>query len=506
MSAIKVSELNNYIKKYIAMDYLLSDISVVGEISNLKYHTNGNIYFSLIDEKAKVDCIYTNIEDEPVLSEGDKLEIKGAVSYYELSGRIAFIVRELKNIGEGDVYGNFLKIKDKLEKEGLFKAENKKKIRRFPKSIGIITSITGAALQDILKVIKRRNSTVNIYIYPVTVQGKDSVESLLRGVKVLDAYKLDTIIIGRGGGSYEDLASFNDEELARAIFNSTTPFISAVGHEIDFTICDFVSDVRASTPSVAAELVTDNLSDVFFAMESLVNRLGLLFERRLKDSKLALMGKASIINNASPINILKRRSNNLEILKARLNSIKLTQNMEYSKYRLKNSEYRLNSIIRNRISYEVNNLNLKKEELVRNLSEDFKLKIEKLSKLGLIVNRNICSEKVLREKLRLQRLDSALDLNKLKYNLREQRFSLNKYREHLKNYVKRDISSKKILLERINNKLYAYKGDKLKAVVLSDDGNEILSISDVKIDSIIKIDLVDGSLKAVVRGKENGFI
>lgn len=263
---LSVSQLNNYIKKIIDNDFILRNSYVKGEISNLKFHSSGHIYFSLKDGYSKINCIMFKTYAEEMTfipQDGDNVILKGRVLVYQKEGTYQFYCEEIEKDGIGDLYLEFERLKNKLQKEGLFEESHKKQIPKYVRKIGVITSPTGAAIRDIINVTKRRNSAVDILIYPSLVQGDSAIPQLIRGVNYLDNRKdVDLIIIARGGGSLEELWAFNDENLARAIYNCNKPIISGVGHETDFTICDFVSDKRAPTPSAAAEIAVFNVYEL----------------------------------------------------------------------------------------------------------------------------------------------------------------------------------------------------------------------------------------------------
>ncbi|MGP1487388.1 MAG: exodeoxyribonuclease VII large subunit [Peptostreptococcus stomatis] len=273
---LEVSEVNEYIKKVFLDDPILNSVKVRGEISNFKIHSSGHVYLTLKDNKSKIRCmIYRSDYNKDLeLDNGSKIVADGYISNYVSDGSYQLYMKNVSLEGVGNLYLDFLKLKEKLDKEGLFSNYYKKPIPRFPKSIGVVTSETGAVIRDIINVISRRYPKVAIKLYPVLVQGKDSVSSLIAGINFFNLeYPVDTIIIGRGGGSLEELWSFNDEDLARAIFASSIPVISAVGHETDFTICDFVSDERAPTPSAAAEIATPNLADLLREQDLMAKRM-----------------------------------------------------------------------------------------------------------------------------------------------------------------------------------------------------------------------------------------
>ena len=273
---LEVSEVNEYIKKVFLDDPILNSVKVRGEISNFKIHSSGHVYLTLKDNKSKIRCmIYRSDYNKDLeLDNGSKIVADGYISNYVSDGSYQLYMKNVSLEGVGNLYLEFLKLKEKLDKEGLFSNYYKKPIPRFPKSIGVVTSETGAVIRDIINVISRRYPKVAIKLYPALVQGKDSVSSLIAGINFFNLeYPVDTIIIGRGGGSLEELWSFNDEDLARAIFASSIPVISAVGHETDFTICDFVSDERAPTPSAAAEIATPNLADLLREQDLMAKRM-----------------------------------------------------------------------------------------------------------------------------------------------------------------------------------------------------------------------------------------
>lgn len=277
IKTLTVSELTGYIKKVIDSDFILSNTLVKGEISNFKRHSSGHIYFSLKDDYGKINCIMfksraENLKFEP--ENGMKVVIKGKVSVYQKDGAYQLYCDEIKLEGIGELSIEFEKLKNKLDKEGLFLPSHKKPIPVYSKNVGVVTSPTGAAVRDIINVITRRNNKINIKIYPALVQGMNSAQSVIDGINYLNQVKdIDVIIVARGGGSIEELWSFNDEGLARAIYDSEKPVISAVGHETDFTIADFVSDLRAPTPSAGAEIVSLNLDAANREVEGYRNNL-----------------------------------------------------------------------------------------------------------------------------------------------------------------------------------------------------------------------------------------
>ena len=260
-----ITALNKAIKNMFDEKRELNNIHLKGEISNFKHHTRGHLYFTLKDENSQLSAIMfasnaQSLKFEP--SDGMKVLVSGKVSVYEASGTYQIYVNEMMEDGLGNLYLEFEKLKKKLEQEGLFKKEYKKPIPKFPMKIGIITAPTGAAIKDIMSTLKRRFPIAETILFPSLVQGIDAKDDIVRNIKLANTYDLDVIILGRGGGSIEDLWAFNEECVARAIFDSVIPIISGVGHEIDFTISDFVADLRAPTPTGAAEMCVPNKDDV----------------------------------------------------------------------------------------------------------------------------------------------------------------------------------------------------------------------------------------------------
>lgn len=256
-SVYSVGQVNAYIKHMFEEDFALNNIYIKGEISNCKYHTSGHIYFTLKDEGAVIACVMFAGNRKGLsfrLEEGMKVTAFGSVNVYERDGKYQLYVREIKQDGQGELYRKFEELKAELLDMGMFDSSYKKPIPKYATRVGIVTAKTGAAIQDIINISMRRNPHVQLYLYPAIVQGQDAAPSIVRGIKCLDEMNLDVIIAGRGGGSLEDLWAFNEEMVARAIFNCNTPVISAVGHETDTTIADYVADMRAPTPSAAAEL------------------------------------------------------------------------------------------------------------------------------------------------------------------------------------------------------------------------------------------------------------
>ena len=252
-----VKQVNSYIKNMFTQDFMLNRIYVKGEVSNCKYHTSGHIYFSLKDESGTIACVMFAGQRGGLsfhMREGQQIIVLGSVNVYERTGSYQLYAQEIRLDGEGTLYEKYQMLKQELEEMGMFAPEYKKAIPRYAKRIGVVTAPTGAAVRDIMNISARRNPYVQLLLYPAQVQGEGAKESIVRGIRMLETKNVDVIIVGRGGGSIEDLWAFNEEEVARAIFYCRTPVISAVGHETDTTIADYVADLRAPTPSAAAEL------------------------------------------------------------------------------------------------------------------------------------------------------------------------------------------------------------------------------------------------------------
>ncbi len=269
---ITVGILSKYLKKKFDTDVHLQNVCIKGEISNYKAHTTGHMYFSIKDETSKINAIMfsanvSKLNFKPV--EGMKVLVTGRVSVYESTGNYQIYVNEMVEDGVGNLFIAYEKLKKELEIEGLFKDEFKKSIPKYPNKVGVVTAATGAAIKDIISTIKRRYPICEILLFPSLVQGENAKEDIVKNIKLANTYDLDVLIVGRGGGSIEDLWAFNEEIVARAIFDSKTPIISAVGHEIDFTIADFVADLRAPTPTAAAELAVPNILE----LEKLINQI-----------------------------------------------------------------------------------------------------------------------------------------------------------------------------------------------------------------------------------------
>lgn len=275
---VSVSQLNGYIKRILQMDPLLGNVSVIGEISNLKFHGSGHVYFTLKDQNSKINCFLPSDRADKLryqLSEGMKVTANGYIYLYERGGSYSLNVKDIEVAGLGNLAIAFEKLKEKLEAEGIFDASHKKEIPFFPEKVAVVTSETGAAVRDILKIIRSKNNYVDVLVYPVLVQGPAAAGEIAAAIDDINAKwpEIDTIIVGRGGGSMEELWAFNEEIVARSIYASVIPVISAVGHETDFTISDFAADRRAETPTAAAHMAVPDILELKEYVSSVKEKL-----------------------------------------------------------------------------------------------------------------------------------------------------------------------------------------------------------------------------------------
>ena len=337
IKTLSVTALNTYIKKIVDSDFILNNTNVSGEISNFKLHSSGHIYFTLKDENSKISCVMFKSYAELITflpREGMKVVVKGKVSIYPKDGTYQVYCTDIKPEGEGSLYAAFQNLKEKLSKEGLFEDRYKKTIPKYPRVVGVVTSPTGAAIRDIINVARRRNDKVDILIYPSLVQGLNASEDIIKGIKYLNSKEeVDVIIIARGGGSIEELWAFNDEALAYEIFNSEKPIISGVGHETDFTIADFVSDLRAPTPSAAAEIAVPSFIELSNKVNGLTSKLNNIAVFNLKQK----FNRVDLANNRlkanSPMNYLINQYNQIDKLSNML-TLKYKSNITMEKQKL----------------------------------------------------------------------------------------------------------------------------------------------------------------------------
>ena len=317
-----VKQVNAYIKNMFTQDFMLSRIYVKGEVSNCKYHTSGHIYFSLKDESGTIACVMFAGQRGGLsfrMSEGQQVVVFGSVNVYERSGSYQLYAREIRLDGEGRLYERFQALKRELEEMGMFAPEYKKEIPAYAGRVGVVTAPTGAAVRDIMNISARRNPYVQLILYPARVQGEGAAESVARGIHMLERQGVDVIIVGRGGGSIEDLWAFNEEIVARAIFDCTVPVISAVGHETDTTIADYVADLRAPTPSAAAELAVYDFRQVQSRMQETDLKLKRLLGQKIQLARMQLRQYVTRLKVLHPRYQLQERQQLLVEYEERLN-------------------------------------------------------------------------------------------------------------------------------------------------------------------------------------------
>lgn len=325
IKTLTVNELNNYIKKTLDNDFILNNLLVKGEVSNLKYHSSGHIYFSLKDSISKINCVMFKSNSADLdfkLIEGMEVIANARCSIYPGTGSLQLYIEKLQKEGIGELHIKFEKLKKKLQDEGYFDEQYKKEIPKMPKRIGVVTSETGAVIRDIINVSKRRSSLIDIVLYPALVQGEGAYKTIINGIKYFnDTKSVDVIIVGRGGGSIEELWNFNEEDLAKEIFKSKLPIISAVGHEVDFTISDFVSDYRASTPSQAAEIAVPLESDIMYEIDNYNKRINEIVFNKFSYEKEKLSNYKKILSLNSPEVILSNSYLELDRIEDRMKKL-----------------------------------------------------------------------------------------------------------------------------------------------------------------------------------------
>ena len=338
-----VGQINTYIRNMFAQDFVLNRVSVRGEISNLKYHTSGHIYFTLKDASAAIACVmFAGARGGLAfrMSNGQQVVVDGAVNVYERDGKYQLYATKIRQDGAGELYEKFLELKEELEEMGMFAPEYKQPIPKFVRRLGVVTAPTGAAIRDIINIATRRNPGIRIILYPAKVQGEGAAESVAAGLAALDALGVDVIIVGRGGGSIEDLWAFNEETVARAIFSCHTPVISAVGHETDTTIADFVADLRAPTPSAAAELAVADVTAWLQALDEDALQLQRIMQRMIKDARSRLRECELRMRYAKPQQRLMQQKQGLDEYEERLRRA-MQSLLEQTRHQLALSEERL---------------------------------------------------------------------------------------------------------------------------------------------------------------------
>ena len=384
---LSVSVINRYIKHVIDTDANLQKVFIKGEISNFKAHSTGHLYFSIKDEASKINAIMFNgnarkLNFNP--TDGTKVLITGRISVYEATGNYQIYVDEMIEDGVGNLYIAFEKLKKKLAAEGLFDSKYKRPIPKYPTKIGVVTANTGAAIKDILSTIKRRFPIGQVILFPSLVQGDNAAKDIVKNIKLANTYDLDVLIVGRGGGSIEDLWPFNEEIVARAIFDSKIPIISAVGHEVDFTIADFVADLRAPTPTGAAEMAVPNLVDLNKYIEQLKIRLSSDIIKKINILKLNLDSLRNSYILKNPSILFENKKQNLDLISNKINEL-LLKKLELKKLHLDS--------LKN--SYILKNPNMlfenKKQNLIlltKELNKTINLKLDNnITKLNTIIEK-----------------------------------------------------------------------------------------------------------------------
>lgn len=339
-----VGQVNAYIKNMFAQDYMLRSIIVSGEASNVKYHSSGHVYFTMKDKTGAISCVMFAGNARSLtfrLSEGVQIEATGSVSVYEKSGSYQLYVTAISLAGTGALYEKYEELKKELSEMGMFDASYKQPIPKYARRIGVVTAPTGAAIQDIRQITERRNPYVELVLYPAQVQGEGAKESIVAGIKCLENQNVDVIIVGRGGGSIEDLWAFNERCVAQAIFDCSIPIISAVGHEVDTTIADYVADLRAPTPSAAAELAVFSYEEFLSSLDVYSEKLCQLVQGKIETAKALIENKALRLDKLSPSSRLKIQKLNYvnlcrqidDLMKARLDGSKNKLNLYIERYK-----------------------------------------------------------------------------------------------------------------------------------------------------------------------------
>ena len=331
-----VGQINSYIKNMFSQDFLLQNLSVKGEVSNCKYHSSGHIYFTLKDEKGTISCVMFAGNRSGLtfrMIEGMQVVVQGTVDVYERDGKYQLYAREITQDGAGALYERFEKLKQELAERGMFAPEYKKPIPAFAKTVGVVTAPTGAAVRDIINIATRRNPYVQIILYPAIVQGENAAASIVNGIRGLESLNVDVMIVGRGGGSIEDLWAFNEESVAQAVFDCSIPIISAVGHETDTTIIDFVADLRAPTPSAAAELAVYDVTLTLRQLKELELTLHRLMKGKLEWNKIRLENYGTRLKLYSPLGMVREKRTWLMNMEEKLSNA-MSKQLTMNRHRL----------------------------------------------------------------------------------------------------------------------------------------------------------------------------
>lgn len=378
---LSVTDVNRYIKDLFTVDGFLNNVTVKGEISNLKIHGRGHLYFSLKDENSKINCVMFNYAPKVSfeLNDGMSVQVKGRVNVYEASGSYQIYVNEMTNDGVGNLYQLFEELKKRLNNEGLFDETHKQKLPRIPKKIGVITAPTGAAVKDIISTINKRYPLCEILIFPTLVQGDGAKENIVKMIEKANETDVDLIILGRGGGSIEDLWAFNEEIVARSIYNSKIPIISAVGHEIDFTISDFVADLRAPTPTGAALMAVPDQYEIMRYLNEYKGRITNVLNNKLKraNEKLSSTANSFILKNI--LSLYSPKEQKLDILIDKLNGL-INNNISYNTNKLNQLLIKLKGLSPSeKIDYNIEKIKRLEKNLNNSMKNIIKFKSKELT-------------------------------------------------------------------------------------------------------------------------------
>lgn len=331
-----VAQVNSYIRNMFTQDFMLQKVRIRGEVSNCKYHTSGHIYFTLKDEKSAISCVMFSSDRKGLpfrMAEGQQIIVSGSVDVYERDGKYQLYARQIELDGIGVLYEKYERLKAELAERGMFAGEYKRPIPRYIKVLGVVTAETGAAVRDIINVATRRNPYVQVILYPAIVQGEAAAPSIINGIRALEKLHVDTIIVGRGGGSIEDLWAFNEEAVAQAVFDCSVPIISAVGHETDVTITDFVADLRAPTPSAAAELAVCDLGQLEERMAEYADTMQHLCGRTVQNCRNRAAQYGVRLKYLSPLYTLRMKKTQSVSLEERLQAA-MERRLQDTRHRL----------------------------------------------------------------------------------------------------------------------------------------------------------------------------
>ena len=372
-----VGQVNQYIRNMFAQDFLLRNICVQGEVSNWKRHTSGHIFFSLKDKTGVLSAVMFSSDVRTGLTtpvrDGDEVQVSGQIRVYERSGQYQLYAKEIVLAGAGALYQKFEALKKELAEMGMFDEVYKKPLPRFPKTVGVVTAPTGAAIRDIQNISARRNPYVQMILYPAQVQGEGAAESVAAGIAALETYGVDVIIIGRGGGSIEDLWAFNEESLARSIFACCVPVVSAVGHETDTTISDYVADMRAPTPSAAAELVVPDIREILKRVEQSRAGIRRFAEYRLGQERIRLQALRAKMESMSPAHQMKNRRLYLVECQDKMENL-VKGRLQQQRHRVSQIALRQTGLIEAALSKENNRLKAVRIQLPGQMQQVFEKK------------------------------------------------------------------------------------------------------------------------------------